>query len=241
MVAAKCLAAAAVAVDRPVRNIRLRGKPVCAYYSYACSVRPLRSSSTCGTSSTIASRDSTAPFGEPGRFTIRTVPRVPASERESTASGVATRPRVRINSPKPGISRSNTARVASGVTSRGATPVPPVVKIAATCPPSESVASRWLISEITSGITSITATLQPSCSNRSRRAGPERSVRVPALTESLMVKTAALVIFPFAAEVTAFPAGFFQQVQILDLDRFVERLGHIVDRERGHTGGGERL
>src|ERR1019366_2824547 len=206
-----------------------------------CSVRPLSSSSTWGTNSTIASRDSTAPLGDPGRLTIRTRPRVPASDRESTASGVVWRPQARISSPRPGISRSITDRVASGVTSRGATPVPPVVKMAETWPPSARVARRALISEASSGMASMTETLQPSCSNRSRAAGPERSARAPALTESLMVRTAALVMIPLAAEVSAFAAGLFEQVKILDLDGFVERFEHVVNRECGHRGGGERL
>ena len=54
-----------------------------------CSVRPLSSSSTWGTNSTIASRDSTAPLGDPGRLTIRTRPRVPATDRESTGLAAA--------------------------------------------------------------------------------------------------------------------------------------------------------
>jgi hypothetical protein len=137
-----------------------------------------------------ASRDSTAPLAAPGSLPPPPPPPPPPPERESTANGVASRPFRRINSPKPGISRSKIARVASGVTSRGATPVPPVVKMAEICSPSERVARRSLISETTSGMTSMTATLQPSCSRRSRTAGPERSARVPRLTESLMVNTA---------------------------------------------------
>ena len=48
------------------------------------------------------------------------------------------RPSARITSPNPGISRSITVRAASGVTSRSATPVPPVVRISETCPESAS-------------------------------------------------------------------------------------------------------
>jgi hypothetical protein len=64
---------------------------------------------------------------------------------------------------------------------------------------------------------------------------------LPALTESLMVKTAALVMIPLAAEVPALPAGLFEQVEILDFDGFVERFEHVVNRERGHRGGRERF
>src|ERR1039457_4238581 len=108
--------------------------------------------------------------------------------------------------------------------------------VAAPCTPSASVASRPLISEITSGMVSMTATLQPSCSNRSRTAGPERSTRVPALTESLMVKTAALIMGVLTAEISALSAGLFQQVHILDFDRLIQGLGHVVHRESGHGG-----
>src|ERR1019366_2717858 len=141
----------------------------------------------------------------------------------------------------PGISRSKLVRAASGVTSRGPTPVPPVVKIAATCPPSASVASRSAISEITSGMVSMTATLQPICSSRSRTAGPERSTRVPALTESLIVRTAALIMLPLAAEISALSSGLFQQVQILDFDRLIQRFGHVVHRQSGDGGGCQRF
>ena len=53
--------------------------------------------------------------------------RAPATARESAAIGVCASPVARISSARPGASRSITARVASGVTSRGPKPVPPVV------------------------------------------------------------------------------------------------------------------
>ena len=57
-----------------------------------------------------------------------------------------------------------------------------------------------------------------------------------------MVRTAALIMaFLCTAEVSALAAGLFEQVEILDLDGFVERLGHVVNGQRGHGGGGERL
>jgi molybdenum cofactor synthesis domain-containing protein len=54
---------------------------------------------------------------------------IPATAREIMACGVFSRLRARITSPKPGITRSRICSVASGVTSRGETPVPPVVRI----------------------------------------------------------------------------------------------------------------
>ena len=49
------------------------------------------------------------------------------SPRDSAAIGVCASPAARISSASPGASRSSTALVASGVTSRGPNPVPPVV------------------------------------------------------------------------------------------------------------------
>ena len=55
------------------------------------------------------------------------LPRITATWRDRIAVGTNSRLMRRICSPKPGITRSATASVASGVTSRGAGPVPPVV------------------------------------------------------------------------------------------------------------------
>ncbi len=52
---------------------------------------------------------------------------IPATPRESHAIWVEAAPAERMASARPGASRSITARVASGVTSRGPNPVPPVV------------------------------------------------------------------------------------------------------------------
>ena len=81
----------------------------------------------------IASRLSTAPRGLPGRLIDeRRSGRCRATPRDRSANGVDARPAARIASASPGASRSITARVASGVTSRTAKPVPPVVTIRAT-------------------------------------------------------------------------------------------------------------
>src|SRR5581483_4090416 len=183
----------------------------------------------------MASSDSTAPFGDPGRFTIKTLPRVPATPRESAASGVERRPVARITSAKQGISRSITDRVASGVTSRKAIPVPPVVKTADTRPESARSARRPPIAAASSGRTSSTETRQPSCSSRSRTAGPEMSERVPLCAESLMVSTAASIIR------SALASGLFEQVHILNLDGFIESLRHVVYGQGGDRGSGKCL
>ena len=54
---------------------------------------------------------------------------MPEIPRESIPCGLIRTASTRIASAKPGASRDRTARVASGVTSSGVRPVPPVVKI----------------------------------------------------------------------------------------------------------------
>src|SRR6478735_2229970 len=74
-------------------------------------------------------RPSFTPPREPGRFTTRQSPAIPARPRESIAVGtpLAT-PAARIASAMPGTSRSSSGAVASGVRSVGVSPVPPVVR-----------------------------------------------------------------------------------------------------------------
>src|ERR1051326_2310614 len=79
----------------------------------------------------MASRHSLTALGLPGRVIINVRPRGPATPRESMPKGVCWRLAIRIASAMPGASRSIMASVASGVTSRGARPVPPVVSHAA--------------------------------------------------------------------------------------------------------------
>ena len=90
-------------------------------------VAPSESSIACGSTGSTASSDSRTPFGDPGRLMTNASPIVPAVPRDSAAIGVCASPAARISSLSPGASRSSTALVASGVTSRGPNPVPPVV------------------------------------------------------------------------------------------------------------------
>ena len=92
-------------------------------------VSPRSSRRACGRASAIASPASAIAFGLPGKLTISARPRTPARLRASIQCFVCSREASRIASARPGASRSPTARVASGVTSSGARPVPPVVRI----------------------------------------------------------------------------------------------------------------
>jgi hypothetical protein len=71
---------------------------------------------------------SRTPPVEPGRLTMSVPPATPASPRDKIAAATpAAAPAERMASATPGISRSSTRRVISGVKSAGVSPVPPVV------------------------------------------------------------------------------------------------------------------
>jgi hypothetical protein len=82
---------------------------------------------TDGAASRMPSSVSAIAFGWPGRLITSAWPRITATWRDRIAVGTNARLMRRICSPTPGISWVATASVASGVTSRGAGPVPPVV------------------------------------------------------------------------------------------------------------------
>ena len=130
-------------------------------------------------------------LGLPGRFTITVPPRDPATARDRAAIGVCRVPSRRISSPNPGASRSRTARVASGVTSRGPKPVPPVVTTRAN--PRWSARSRRTVSMAgrSSGTAARAATSNPASRSNASAASPEPSARVPWVTPSETVTTAA--------------------------------------------------
>ena len=145
----------------------------------------------CGRTGATASRPSTAPRGEPGRLTMSVRPRTPATWRESIAAGSAARPAARIASASPGTSRSTTSRVASGVTSRGERPVPPVVRTRS-APLSASSRSAAASASRSSGRQD-EATISTGARRRrtaAATAGPERSSRSPRNERSETVTTA---------------------------------------------------
>src|SRR5688572_26258141 len=74
-----------------------------------------------------APKHSLTPLTLPGKLIISVDCRMPATARDRAARGVLLNPSTRISSAMPGTGLSITATVASGVTSRGESPVPPVV------------------------------------------------------------------------------------------------------------------
>jgi len=144
----------------------------------------------CGRSGRTAVIDSTAAVGLPGTFTIKAEPRIAHTPRLKAASGVFLAPSDRMRSAMPSMILSATARVASGVTSRAAMPVPPVVTIRLV------VSLNWMsdasICARSSGSTFAAMMRRPACSSAATTAGPDLSGRSPAAERSLMVSTAAV-------------------------------------------------
>ncbi len=82
-----------------------------------------------GTAGKTASKHCRIAEGLPGKLIISAPPRIPAVCRDKIAVGTYCKLTCRISSPKPGNIFWQTASVASGVTSRTAGPVPPLVTI----------------------------------------------------------------------------------------------------------------
>ena len=104
----------------------------------------------------------------------------------------------RICSPKPGRMRSHTAAVASGVMSRGAGPVPPVV-ITRQHPMSSTSSINVCSTRVRSSGTTRTSACHSESSASSRNAstsGPERSAYSPELALSLTVTTPTRAMSP---------------------------------------------
>ena len=93
----------------------------------------------------------------------------------------------------PGTSRSITSRVASGVTSRGARPVPPVV----ITKDASAAASRMraAMKGRESGTTTGSPTVKPASRRMRQASGPDSSARTPRAAESLTVITTPWISF----------------------------------------------
>ncbi len=91
-------------------------------------------------------------LGLPGRLRISDRPRMAAVCLERIAVGTFWREVDRISSPKPGSNFSAAASVASGVTSRGAGPVPPVVMTSEQTSTSQRCSRFCRMSERSSGM-----------------------------------------------------------------------------------------
>src|SRR4030043_2486534 len=139
----------------------------------------------------MTSRHSFTALGLPGRLTIKHLPRLPATARLSIASGLFFIVTILIASVKPGIVLSITASVASGVTSRGDNPVPPLVTIRSRSTVSDHSLSFVEITSASSGTTSYLATSTPTRPISSFATSPLLSGRSPLHPLSLITRIPA--------------------------------------------------
>jgi len=137
------------------------------------------------------SRHCAIDVGLPGRFTIKHVPRIPAVCRERIAVGTYCRLTWRISSPKPGIIFAHTTSVASGVMSRRAGPVPPVVTMSEQPSVSANSINVAATKSVSSGtMREISVHSLVMCLPRySRIAGPPKSSYTPCDARSETVTT----------------------------------------------------
>src|SRR5664280_708945 len=141
------------------------------------------------------SRVSAIAFGWPGRLMTSDLPRTTATWRDRMAVGTKARLMRRICSPKPGSSFVATASVASGVTSRGAGPVPPVVTTRSHRSSSTSSRRVALMVASSSGMRRACHSIGFSTArvSQSRRAGMPLSSYVPedarSLTDTMPTRT----------------------------------------------------
>src|SRR5262245_53327234 len=184
--------------------------------------------------------------GLPGKLTISVVPRTPATLRDSIQWRVCSRDSRRIASAMPGASRSITPWIASGVTSLGAIPVPPVVRIRAQPSSSDQCIRRRSIWPRSSVMTSRPASSRPRLPTNSASASPEVSSPSPAAFEVETVITAARPLIGgasagVAGPVPASPAALFEQLDRLDPHAALQPLDHVVDGQGCDPAGGHRL
>ena len=141
--------------------------------------RPDSSAMTCRTSGVSVAMPSRTAARDDARFTTSVLPDTPTSPRDSPASTApAASPEARIASAMPGIGRSSTPAVASAVTSRGETPVPPTV-ITRSTPPITAVFSALRIATVSPGTTTTASTTSRASSSSSRDQGADGVLALP--------------------------------------------------------------
>ena len=160
----------------------------------------------CSSASSTAPRFSFAAFSLPGTLTISVLPRMPAAPRLRQPRGVTRRLARRMASGMPGVRRSTTSSVASGVISRCEKPVPPVVTTRGMRSSSARRMSAAPIWSRSSGTTPVHASSKPACSSIAHRAGPLVSTRSPREHLSLTVSTAALYFMEKTSPISFSPS-----------------------------------
>src|SRR5262245_49448956 len=181
-------------------------------------------------------------FGAPGKLTMSVLPRTPAVARESIQLGVCSREASRIASAMPGASRSMTSTVASGVTSVGARPVPPVVTPSAQLSSSAQWRSRSAMVSRSSGTISEPASSSPIEPIHSTSAGPLSSAAAALNREVLTVMAAARTSAGGLVAVPVGPsAGLRHEADAFDAHAALHALDHVVEGQRRDGARGHRL
>src|SRR5690606_9240314 len=153
---------------------------------------PDNSEMTCGTSEASVAMPSRTAAREPARLTTSVLPEIPTRPREMPASTApADSPEERSASAMPGMVWSSTPWVASGVTSRGDTPVPPTV-ITRSAPPITAVFKALRMETVSPGTLTVPSTMKPTSFNSSVTSGPVVSSTSPLATRSSTTTTNAL-------------------------------------------------
>lgn len=154
---------------------------------------PRTTAIACGRIAEMASSCSTAPRGEPGSVMMRVLFATPAIPRDKYARGLVLPVKARASSINPGCWREMTLAAASGVTSRGESPVPPVLTIKS-IPESGLHQCRNRVSNApaSSGRQADSTTSAARCSRRKAEIlGPDSSRTSPRAQRSEAVRTAA--------------------------------------------------
>src|SRR6516162_9809236 len=139
------------------------------------------------------------------------------------------------------------ARVASGVTSVGANPVPPVLSTSSQRSTSDQCRRRSSILPRSSAISSRPAISAPKPSASRARRGPPRSSPLPAARELLTVMIAARMRRSARARAVVAPplpattAALLQQRQPLHLDPPLDALDHVIHGQGRDRASGHRL
>src|SRR5215831_17093681 len=158
---------------------------------------------------------------------MRVLLRVPATPRDSAARGKAVIEQIRIRSEIPGASRCSTARVASGVTSRGPSPVPPVVRIRSAASASHQPVSAETICVVSSGTSIRPASAHPFPATHCAAMSPDVSARSPRAPASEIVRIATRTLRPSARGREA--ANCCHGVKICRLGRMAWKGDHTWD------------
>src|ERR1700674_3807571 len=175
----------------------------------------------------MVSRDSTAPLGLPGRFTMIVRARTAVTARDKTAVGVFSIPLRRISSETPGMRRSAMATVASGVLSRGPMPVPPVVKMISARLASAMALRCSRMAAGSSGMHNVSVISQPRPRQNATTAGPEASWRSPLAAESLIVRMATRMPGSFS-DLTLIGADFVAAGFVHQAHGFHQQAGSVA-------------